>query len=121
VLRNEQERTIRQSLFIHCVQCLLGVFGVFKADESAISGFHGIFVELNLSRLDFSVFCKHCGKSFVVSANWEVLDKEVSELVMRTIVKSAGRLGLVEEHLELFTTKSEMLFVGFEARQSISG
>jgi hypothetical protein len=66
------------------------------------------------------VLSKHCSKSIVVSANWEVLDKEVGELV-RPVVHSAGRLGLVEENLKLFTTKSELLFVGFKARQSVSG
>lgn len=67
------------------------------------------------------MLCKHCGKSIIVSANWEVLDKEVGELGSSPVAKSAGRLGLVEENLKLFPTKSEMLFGGFEARQSISG
>lgn len=121
MLTDKKERSVLEPLLVHCVKSLFGIFGVLEADESAVPRFLGIFVDLNLSRLDLSVLSKHCSKSIVVSANWEVLDKEVGELVLRPVVHSAGRLGLVEENLKLFTTKRELLLVGFKARQGVSG
>ena len=57
-----------------------------------------------MSRLNFSKLSKHLLKSFVVSASWQALDKEVKEATVLTL---ALLTSLMSEHLNLLAVEFE--------------
>lgn len=57
-----------------------------------------------MSRLNFTIFCKHCLETLVVSACWKALDKKIEEA---SLLALALFTALVMEHFNLFAVKLE--------------
>jgi len=110
VLGDEQERSIGKSLFVHGLESGSGIGWLFKADESRVLG----LVALYVSRLDLSMTGEHRGELSVISSCRESLDEEVSELSFSSTSLSSLVLGLVEEHLDLFSSKDELVLFKLE-------
>lgn len=74
VLTHKEERAISESFLVHSDKSISSRSRFFKANEATV------LLGLNMSRLDFSVFSKHCGQFNVISTGREALHEKVSEL-----------------------------------------